>query len=77
MAWLGGLCGAFFVTAVVLVVPRLGIALTFSLLILGQMIATLPMDHYGFMDMPIKEINIPRIIGVALVILGVFLVRRF
>jgi len=77
VAWLGGLCGAFFVTAVVMVVPRLGVALTFSILILGQMIATLPIDHFGFLETPIREINLPRIIGVALVILGVFLIRRF
>jgi bacterial/archaeal transporter family-2 protein len=77
VAWIGGLCGAFFVTSVVLVVPRLGVALTFSILILGQMIATLPMDHYGFMGTPVQVINFPRIIGVALIILGVLLIRRF
>ena len=77
VAWMGGLCGAFFVTAVVMVVPRLGVALTFSILILGQMIATLPMDHYGFLEAPVREINLPRIIGVGLVILGAFLIRKF
>jgi len=77
VAWLGGLCGAFFVTSVVLVVPRLGVALTFSILILGQMVATLPMDHYGFMGTPVQMINFPRIIGIALIILGVFLIRKF
>jgi len=76
-AWLGGLCGAFFVTVVVITVPRLGIALTFSILILGQMLMTLPIDHFGFMGVPIKEINIPRLIGVVLVIIGVVLIRRF
>ncbi|MGB4849588.1 MAG: DMT family transporter, partial [Saprospiraceae bacterium] len=77
ISWLGGLCGAFFVTAVVVTVPRLGIALTFSLVILGQMLITLPIDHFGFLGIPIREINLPRLIGVALVILGVFLIRRF
>ena len=77
VAWLGGLCGAFFVTVVVTIVPRLGVALTFSILVLGQMVATLPMDHYGFLGGIIKEINIPRIIGVVLIIAGVFLIRKF
>ncbi len=77
VAWLGGLCGAFFVTAVVVLVPRLGVALTFSILILGQMIATLPIDHFGFLETPVKEINLPRIAGVILVLLGVFLIRKF
>ena len=77
VAWLGGICGAIFVTSVVLVVPRLGVALTFSILILGQMVATLPMDHYGFMGTPVQVINFSRIIGVALIILGVFLIGKF
>ena len=77
IAWLGGLCGAFFVTAVVMVVPRLGVALTFSILIFGQMLATLPIDHYGFLGTAVKEINLPRVIGVALIIIGVIIVRRF
>ncbi len=77
VAWLGGLCGAFFVTAVVTVVPRLGVALTFSILILGQMIATLPIDHFGFLGLPVKEINVPRILGVLLVIAGVVIIRKF
>ena len=74
---LGGICGAFFVTSAVICVPRLGIALTFSILILGQMLITLPIDHFGFLGVPIKEINLPRILGVILVIIGVFLIRRF
>ncbi len=77
VAWLGGLCGAFFVTAVVFVVPRLGVALTFSILILGQMLATLPIDHFGILDAPVREINLPRIIGVVLIIAGALLVRKF
>lgn len=77
VSWLGGLCGAFFVTAVVITVPRLGIALTFSILILGQMLITLPIDHFGFLGVPIKEINLPRVLGIVLVIIGVFLIRRF
>ena len=74
---LGGLCGAFFVTAAVITVPRLGIALTFSILILGQMLITLPIDHFGLLGVPVKEINLPRLLGVLLVIAGVIIIRRF
>ena len=77
IAWTGGLCGAFFVAGTVFLVPRLGVTLTFSILILGQMLATLPIDHFGFLGTTVRQINIPRIIGVLLVLLGVFLIRRF
>jgi len=77
VAWMGGLCGAFFVTAVIVVVPRLGVALTFSIIVAGQMLATLPIDHYGFLGTAVREINLPRLLGVVLVIAGVILIRRF
>lgn len=77
ISWVGGLLGAFFVTAVIVSVPRLGVALTFSLVILGQMVATLPIDHFGFLGMAVREINLPRIIGALLIIGGVILIRLF
>jgi transporter family-2 protein len=77
IAWTGGLLGAFFVTAVIVSVPRIGVAMTFSLVILGQMLATLPIDHSGFLGVAVREINLPRIIGVFLIICGVILIRRF
>ena len=38
ISWIGGLLGAFFVAAAVTLVPRLGVAMTFSLIIAGQML---------------------------------------
>ncbi len=75
--WTGGLYGAFFVTSVIALVPRLGVALTFSIIVAGQMLATLPIDHYGLWGTPVKTINLPRLLGVLMVIGGVILVRRF
>ncbi|MCC6459322.1 MAG: DMT family transporter [Saprospiraceae bacterium] len=77
IAWTGGLLGAFFVSAIVWLVPRLGVALTFSIVITGQMLITLLIDHYGFLDVPVKAINLPRVLGVVLVVAGVLLFRRF
>lgn len=77
ITWTGGLCGAVFVTIVIMVVPRLGMALTFGILILGQMLTTLPIDHFGFLETPVKQINVQRVIGVILVIAGAFLIRKF
>ena len=77
ITWIGGLLGAFFVTAVIITVPKLGVALTFSLLVLGQMVATLPIDHYGFAGVLVRTINWPRIAGVLLIVAGVILIRKF
>lgn len=77
IAWTGGLLGAFFVTTGVTLVPRLGVALTFSLVVAGQMIFTLLIDHYGLLGVPVKTVNWPRIFGVLLVVAGVILIRKF
>jgi len=77
VAWTGGLLGAFFVAATVTLVPRLGVALTFSLLIAGQMLVTLVIDHFGLLGVPVKEANLPRLLGITFITIGVILIRKF
>jgi bacterial/archaeal transporter family-2 protein len=77
VAWIGGFIGAIYVSMVAFLVPRLGVALLFSLIVAGQMLITLVFDHYGILGVPVKAINLPRLIGVLLVIVGVILVRRY
>ncbi len=77
VAWTAGLLGAFFVTSTVILLPRLGVALTFSLVVAGQMILTLIFDHYGLLGVPVKEISLPRLAGVVLICVGVVLIRKF
>ena len=43
-AWLGGLMGAFYVTFVVIAVPRIGTALVVGASVLGQLGAALVLD---------------------------------
>jgi bacterial/archaeal transporter family-2 protein len=62
---------------VAFLVPRLGVALMFSLIIAGQMLITLSFDHYGILGVPVKAINLPRLMGVLLIIAGVILIRRY
>lgn len=77
ISWIGGLLGAFFVAVSIILVPKLGVALTFSLIVAGQMIITLVLDHYGFLGVPVKEVNIQRLLGIVLIIGGVILIRKF
>ncbi len=76
-AWLPGILGAFYVVGSVYFLPKLGVALTFSLIVAGQMLVTLVLDHYGLLGVPIKPINIARIIGILLIVGGVILIRKF
>ena len=75
-AWLGGAYGACFVVAAAWGVPRLGEAMTITLMVAGQLALSLILDHFGVMGVPQQPISLTRIAGVALVIGGVLLVRR-
>lgn len=75
-AWLGGLYGAVFVVAAAWGVPRLGVATTITLMVAGQLLLSLALDHFGALDVPRYPLNWGRVAGVALVLAGVLLVRR-
>lgn len=77
IAWLGGLLGAFFVASTVILAPRIGVAMTFGLIVAGQMLVTLVLDHFGFLGLPVKEISLARVGGILLITLGVVIIRRF
>ncbi|HVE59994.1 MAG TPA: DMT family transporter [Pyrinomonadaceae bacterium] len=77
IAWIGGFLGAFFVSVMATVVPRIGVALSFSLAIGGQMLVTLLIDHFGWLGVPEKPINLYRVCGAALITVGVILIRMF
>lgn len=77
IAWIGGLLGAFFVTAAVILVPRIGVAMTFSAMIAGQMVLTLIIDHFGFLGVETRPVSWSRVAGILLITGGVILIRRF
>ena len=75
--WTAGLLGAFYVAAVVILVPKIGTALTFGLVVSGQLGVSLLLDHYGLLGLPVHEINWQRIAGIVLIIGGVLLIRNY
>ena len=75
--WTGGLLGALFVTLVILLTPRLGTATTFGLIITGQLLASLVLDHFGWLGVPQHSVNPMRLLGLTLMIAGVALLRKF
>ncbi len=72
----GGLMGAFFVSAVILVVPRLGTGAVMAVAIAGQLLMGLLLDQFqpfGFREIPI---NLSRVSGAVLMLLGTWLIVR-
>jgi len=75
-AWTGGFFGAVFIAISILVAQRLGAAALIALLVTGQMVAAIALDHYGWLGLTQRPIDLPRLIGVCLLIGGVVLIRR-
>ena len=76
-AWTGGLLGAFFVLASIILTPRLGAATTIGLILTGQVLASMVIDHFGLIQVPVHHASFPRIIGALLIVAGVVMVQRF
>jgi transporter family-2 protein len=75
-SWVGGLLGAVYVTAIVMLTPRIGFALTLALTLAGQMVAALALDHAGALGLATRPITVPRLAGAVLLFAGVLLMRR-
>ena len=74
--WSGGLIGAAYVLAAIVLAPRLGAATLIAAVVAGQMIASLALDQYGLVGFPVQSLTLGRLLGAALVIAGVILIQR-
>ena len=75
-AFSGGLFGAIFIGLAIFLVPQLGAATFVVLLVTGQMLASVTLDHFGWLGLTQRPIDLPRLIGIAFLIGGCVLIRR-
>jgi bacterial/archaeal transporter family-2 protein len=73
--WLGGVCGLYVVSTNIIAAPRIGAALLVSLAIAGQLATALVLDHYGAFGFPTQHVSPLRLLGAALLLGGVLLIR--
>jgi bacterial/archaeal transporter family-2 protein len=73
--WLGGLCGATYVTSVFLLIPEIGAAPTIALTVAGQQLASVLVDRHGLLRLPRRPIAPMRLLGVGAVLAGVALIQ--
>ncbi len=76
-AWIGGLLGAFYVAGAIVTAPRLGAVLFLAVLLAGQSLSSLVVDHYGWVGFEEHPISPGRVLGVLLLAAGVALVRLY
>jgi bacterial/archaeal transporter family-2 protein len=74
--FLGGALGAFYVLTVVFIVRDIGPANMICLVVAGQMVATIVIDHFGLQGFPVHQITVPRLTGAILLVIGVYLILK-
>lgn len=75
-AWSGGILGAFYVSVVVLLTPRIGVVATLGLAVAGQMIGALALDQLSAFGLAYRPVTPSRLAGAALLVVAVVLIRR-
>jgi transporter family-2 protein len=73
--YIGGVCGFIIIATLAFIFLKIGAAVAMGLVVLGQSVSALAIDHFGLMGMPRDPISVVRVIGVALVACGVVLLR--
>jgi len=73
--WTGGVFGATFIVVTIVLTAKLGATLTLASIIVGQLTAALIVDHYGLFGGTVFRLSPTRVAGVALLLLGVMLIR--
>jgi len=76
-AWIGGVMGSIYVASIIFLVPRLGAALSFGLIVCGQLVFSLILDHFGLFGVTVQPVNWGRIAGVLMILGGILVIQKF
>ena len=72
----GGLMGVIFVTAVIVLILEIGALKVLAAAMVGQLLISALIDHYGWLWVPVTPISMSRIIGIGCLLAGLYLVHR-
>ena len=71
-----GILGLIIVGSIGYVIPRLGVARGFTLIVATQFVIAALIDHYGFFGAAVRPVDITRMLGLGLMLIGVWMVVR-
>ena len=74
--WIGGFLGVIYLTATIILAPLLGAATMVGLIVTGQMLASITLDHFGLVGFPVHPLSFWRAVGTIFLIVGVALIQR-
>lgn len=72
----GGFCGFVILSVAMYVFPRLGALPAMTLFIAGQLTTAALLGHFGALQLPRQPMSALRLLGIGLVFLGVYLIKK-
>jgi transporter family-2 protein len=75
-AFSAGLLGLVIVGAIGYVVPRLGVAKGFTLIVASQFLLAALIDQFGWFGAAVRPLDLPRALGLLIMLAGVWLAVR-
>lgn len=74
--WIGGPLGVIYVMATAMLPLIIGYAAFFSMVVAGQLISSVYIDHKGWFGNDVQPVGFRRILGVVLLLSGAFLIQN-
>jgi len=75
-SWFAGILGLIYLAIVTFAIPITGPAVAFSLVVAGQLLISLFLEQFGWLNIPQQTFNWYRMGGMFFVIVGVILIRK-
>jgi bacterial/archaeal transporter family-2 protein len=74
--YLGGILGIGIIATPIFLIPRVGATSTLSAMVIGQLFLAVVIDQFGILGAPKISIDLPKIIGVLLLVFATFLITK-
>jgi len=71
-----GVLGLIIVGTIGYTTPRLGLVTAFTILVASQFIVGALLDHFGILGAELRSLNLTRLVGMGVMLLGVWLIIR-
>jgi bacterial/archaeal transporter family-2 protein len=75
-SYAGGLIVCTYVIMITVITPKLGVANSIGLIVTGQIICAVIIDHFGLFGATVRMIDAQRLIGAVMMIGGIYLVMK-
>ncbi len=72
----GGIFVAFYVLSITWVAPKLGVSNAIFIILLGQIVAAVMIEHFSLLGVEQIRLTPQRILGITFMVVGIFLSRK-